>query len=116
MFKSIVKQCADFEYKGVAIAASSEWDEPHSEKEYEQILENKKAKAKTFCDDFCGKTYIGYEALLKESEIDAVYIPLPPALHYKWGKLALENGKHVLMEKPFSINFEQTKESLVHTS
>ncbi len=107
-----IKQSTDFEYAGVAIASSSEWDEPHSENAYEQILENKKAKAQSFYDEFGGKTYVGYEALLKDPSIDAVYIPLPPALHYKWGKLALENGKHVLMEKPFTINYDHTKELL----
>ena len=43
-------------------------------------------------------------------EIDAIYIPLPPALHFRWAKMALENGKHVLVEKPSTISAEQTKQ------
>jgi len=39
-----------------------------------------------------------------------VYIPLPPALHFKWGKTALQCGKHVLMEKPFTTKSEDTNE------
>ncbi len=107
-----IMQSSEFEYAGVAIASSSEWDEPHTEEEYVQLLENKKEKANDFSKNYGGNTYIGYETLLKDSSIDAVYIPLPPALHYKWGKIALENGKHVLMEKPFCTTFAQTKELL----
>ena len=107
-----IKQCGLFEYAGVAIASSAEWEEPHTDAEYESVLEGKKAKAKAFCNEFGGSSYIGYEALLNDSSIDAVYIPLPPALHSKWGKLALQRGKHVLMEKPFCVSLEQAKELL----
>ena len=57
--------------------------------------------------------YASYEELAADPAVDAIYIATPNALHYENCKLCLEHGKHVLCEKPFTINAEQAKELYV---
>ncbi|XP_077213894.1 putative oxidoreductase At4g09670 [Tasmannia lanceolata] len=45
-----------------------------------------------------------YEAVLDDTCVDAVYVPLPTSLHVQWAVLAAEKKKHVLLEKPTALN------------
>jgi predicted dehydrogenase len=56
------------------------------------------------------KVYMSYEALLAEAAVDAIYVPLPNALHCRWVLAALAAGRHVLCEKPIAIDASQAEE------
>ncbi|GAA2531481.1 Gfo/Idh/MocA family oxidoreductase [Pilimelia columellifera] len=68
------------------------------------------AKATEVTGQFGGVAVQGYDDLLRRTDVDAVYIPLPAALHAEWIARALRSGKHVLAEKPLTTDFAQARE------
>jgi len=64
-----------------------------------------------FARSFSGcKTYSSLEALVSDGEVDIVYISSPNHLHLPHARAALETGKPVLCEKPFTLNAAQLSE------
>lgn len=95
-----------FEFVGISSASVEEW----SGEATEAMAMAEREKAQAFVDAYGGKLYRSYSALLSADDIDAVYLPLPPALHFKWAEAALQNGKHVLLEKPFTTSLSETEQ------
>jgi len=102
----------DINYIGVAIASKEEWfgNANVDDAKYNLIRASELQKAENFKNTYGGKIFKSYHSMLDSGEIDAVYLPLPPALHYKWAKIALEHNLHVFVEKPSTICYNQTAE------
>ncbi|MGX9787217.1 Gfo/Idh/MocA family protein [Mycobacterium sp. MMS18-G62] len=56
------------------------------------------------------RVHESYQALVADPEVDAIYNPLPNSLHGRWTRAALNAGKHVLCEKPFTANAAEALE------
>ncbi|MFF3018291.1 Gfo/Idh/MocA family protein [Streptomyces sp. NPDC057939] len=70
------------------------------------------ARARETADEAGCEAVTGYGALLARPDIDAVYVPLPAALHAEWVEAALRAGKHVLAEKPLTTDLAETRRLL----
>lgn len=68
-------------------------------------------RAQAFADKWgFTKAYGSYEELAQDPEVELVYIASPHSHHYPHAKLCLEHGKHVLLEKAFTVNVSQAEE------
>lgn len=67
-------------------------------------------RGKKFADRFhIERAYGSYEDMVKDPDIDVIYIGTPHTEHKSNAELCINNGKSVLCEKPFTINSEETK-------
>ncbi len=101
MIPAILKE-SSFAYVGVAISTKEEMGFRGSDEEFESVFKNKLEKANRFKDSFGGEIYNSYDSLLNDESVDALYIALPPELHYKWAQKAINKRKHIILEKPFT--------------
>ncbi len=69
--------------------------------------------AKDFVKDFPAKyIHTDYDSLVQNPEVDVIYVATPHSLHREHALLCLNNGKAVLCEKPFAINYREAAEMI----
>jgi predicted dehydrogenase len=74
------------------------------------VASRNQEKAESFAAEFqIPKAYGSYEELVNDPEVEAVYIASPNNLHFAHTMLCLNHGKHVLCEKPFTVNVEEAE-------
>ncbi|MEV6589139.1 Gfo/Idh/MocA family protein [Streptomyces acidicola] len=76
------------------------------------VASRDEAKARQVAERFGCRPVHGYAELLEQDDIQAVYVPLPAALHAEWTEAALTAGRHVLAEKPLTTDRHRTGELL----
>jgi predicted dehydrogenase len=80
-----------------------------SEHTVSAIASRSESRAAEVADEFgIPRSYGEYGDLLADDAIDAVYVPLPNALHADWVRRAADEGRHVLCEKPLTANAAET--------
>ena len=65
---------------------------------------------KRFKREFDAEVYPSVEEMIQSPNIDAVYVATPHEFHTRHSLAALENGKHVIVEKPMALSIEEAEE------
>ena len=77
----------------------------------EAVYSRSKEKGETLAAGYgVSKIYTQLEALMKDEQVDCIYVASPNSLHYEQTKMALEHGKNVICEKPFTTTLKKAKE------
>jgi NDP-hexose-3-ketoreductase len=103
-FLPALKESSGFTFAGIAYANKSEWTGATDE-----VISSERIKANKIVELFGGKVFDSYNKILQSKDIEAIYLPLPPALHFLWSSKALEAGKHIIIEKPATTSLQDTK-------
>ncbi|XP_074029705.1 trans-1,2-dihydrobenzene-1,2-diol dehydrogenase [Leptinotarsa decemlineata] len=83
---------------------------PSSSHEFVAVAARSQSSADKFAKDHgIPKSYEGYEALAQDKDVDIVYVGNLNPQHFETTKLMLNHGKHVLCEKPLTLNEKQTR-------
>ena len=68
------------------------------------------SKARIFADKYGVENAFSYQEIVNSEEIDVIYVATTHNFHFDNAKLALEHGKHVLIEKAFTVNAKEARE------
>lgn len=98
--------CGDLAAKRIAPALR---DDPNSN--LRAVMHYNVEKVNSFAEKFeIPVKYNSMDELVKDNEIQAVYIATPVHLHYEQAVSAMKAGKHVLVEKPMAMNTHQCQD------
>jgi predicted dehydrogenase len=76
------------------------------------VASREHARAEAYAREYeIPRAHGSYDALLADDGVDAIYISLPNGLHHEWTMRALDAGKHVLCEKPYSRRAADVEEA-----
>ena len=109
-FMPALMQVRGVEFAGIGVSSQEErfGEKPNCGDQSNNIIEEERKKAQKFTDKYGGRIFESYREIACAENIDALYIPLPPALHYMWANIVLGAGKHVLIEKPATVSAQNT--------
>ncbi|MBR2179073.1 MAG: Gfo/Idh/MocA family oxidoreductase [Selenomonadaceae bacterium] len=96
----IVPEAIDAIKQGGKFNVAAIWARPHSKDKAEALAQKFNIK----------KVFTDYEELLADPEIEFVYVGLVNAVHYEYTKKALNAGKNVILEKPFTVKAVEAEE------
>jgi predicted dehydrogenase len=74
------------------------------------VMDINEALARQMAAEFGAAVYVDYKMILRDKNIDLVYIATPPFLHFEQSKMALMAGKHVICEKPAALRVTEAEE------
>ena len=75
------------------------------------VREQSREKGAALSDEYrIPLLFTDYSAALREPSVDTVYLGIPNHIHYLYAKQALESGKNVICEKPFTVDPDETRE------
>ena len=79
------------------------------------VADSSQEQAEKVAQHFHAKAYLDYREMLMGEDIDAVSIAVPTGLHKTVALAALQQGKHVLLEKPIALTEEEAQEIIQTT-
>ncbi|ALI56571.1 Gfo/Idh/MocA family protein [Celeribacter marinus] len=83
----------------------------HTLQVFHAVGSRSREKAESFAEEWnIAIAHASYEALVCDPDVDVIYVTTPHNMHFAHVKLALEAGKHVLVEKPMTMTYAQGKE------
>lgn len=78
----------------------------HNDFDVVSVASRSESKAVKTATKFGCQAVIGYDALLADDSLDAIYMPLPTGLHEEWVLKSLDAGKHILIEKSLAMTHD----------